>query len=559
VTLTVADGALGIVPLSTANVHAKMGICSQGQANVLYSFSDIATLKRTLGYGPLVDAAALALTVGGGPVYCIPLSPSTYGTASGVTKSGSGTGVVTVGVKNPVQVLVKIVGAGATGVATFVYSLDGGLTYSATPVVTAATVVLAGAPGITLAFTGTGSAFVAGDVWTITTAGAAALVGTGSGTCGLSSASPTDAYSVVITIVGAGALGVATFTYSLDGGNTFSGTIVVPAGGTYVLPNTGILVTFASGTYVVADSHTFTTSPASYTATDVAAAFTVLLADPRTWAFVHLVGQAASVAASATLFAAIDTQMATAAAGFRYGFCLMECPQDTDANILAGFLNSSSVRVAVAAGFAFTTSPITGAVLSRSAAWHVAARLSSVVPSESAAWVGRGPLVGIPGALVSGRAPLSRDEQATPGLDSGHFCTLRTIIGRTGYYITGARLLAPGGSDFQFIELRRVMDIACEATREGLLPVLNGNVRVTAATGAILEKDARNIEQSVGSRMGSSVVGPNYASAASVSLNRTQNILSTGILPTTVRVVPLGYARAISVDIGFQNPATKLS
>jgi hypothetical protein len=51
-------------------------------------------------------------------------------------------------------------------------------------------------------------------------------------------------------------------------------------------------------------------------------------------------------------------------------------------------------------------------------------------------------------------------------------------------------------------------------------------------------------------------VNPGDASSASVVVNRTANILSTQILPVSIRVVPLGCAKTISVDIGFQNPAT---
>ena len=263
-----------------------------------------------------------------------------------------------------------------------------------------------------------------------------------------------------------------------------------------------------------------------------------------------------------TALSSYDSQMTTAATAYRYAFVLMEAAQDTDANLLspsAGFGNSASVRVAVAAGFAYTTSNITGTVLSRSAAWHVAARLSQIIPSEAASYVGRGPLVGIPGTLASGNTPLSRDENATQGLDFGRFCTLRTIAGRTGFYITQARILAPAGSDFQFCELRRVMDIACNVTRQGFLPFLNGNVRILATSGFIYPNDAARIETTVSGQVQAAVVGPGYCSSASVTVSRTTNLISTSLLPGSVSIVPLAYNRAISVNIGFLNPATKLS
>ena len=38
-------------------------------------------------------------------------------------------------------------------------------------------------------------------------------------------------------------------------------------------------------------------------------------------------------------------------------------------------------------------------------------------------------------------------------------------------------------------------------------------------------------------------------------IDRTANISSTQTMPVTIRVLPLGYARFITVDIGFKNPA----
>jgi hypothetical protein len=70
---------------------------------------------------------------------------------------------------------------------------------------------------------------------------------------------PQGSYNVLVTIPGAGALGVMTFTYSLDGGKTTSDAITSAAGGTYIIPGTGIELTFAAGPYAGTESYTFTT------------------------------------------------------------------------------------------------------------------------------------------------------------------------------------------------------------------------------------------------------------------------------------------------------------
>jgi hypothetical protein len=43
-----------------------------------------------------------------------------------------------------------------------------------------------------------------------------------------------------------------------------------------------------------------------------------------------------------------------------------------------------------------------------------------------------------------------------------------------------------------------------------------------------------------------------------VTVDRTENILSSRRLPVSIAIIPLGYAKFISVEIGFENPALKV-
>lgn len=67
--------------------------------------------------------------------------------------------------------------------------------------------------------------------------------GTGAGAVN-ASGNPTSSASVVVEILTTGEPGVATFRYSLDGGATWSAGTVIPAGGFFPLPGTGITVQF---------------------------------------------------------------------------------------------------------------------------------------------------------------------------------------------------------------------------------------------------------------------------------------------------------------------------
>jgi hypothetical protein len=162
VTVTIKDGALGILPGNTEGVHIKMGVCSGGTAGVLYALGDVATAIATLGHGPLTEAVCQALvspTRGVAPqsVLAMKVAPSiaaVTGTVS-YTRVGASTGTFATTGSSPVdayQVKVLITRTGGAGVGAMRVSLDGGATYNP-EVALAASYVVPNA-GITLVLTG---------------------------------------------------------------------------------------------------------------------------------------------------------------------------------------------------------------------------------------------------------------------------------------------------------------------------------------------------------------------------------------------------------------------
>ncbi|MCS7069095.1 MAG: DUF2586 family protein [Meiothermus sp.] len=385
------------------------------------------------------------------------------------------------------------------------------------------------------------NASVAGTVSSVTK--------TGSGTGSLAvSGAPLDAYQVQVELTRSGtnlAANTAAFRYTLDGGDNWSPEIALPVSGTYALPGTGLTLTFSDGgsgtSFAQGDQYSFTTTAPSYTLSDLNTSLDVLLGDPREWGWVHVVGEA-----TPTIAAGVATKMQQAETNYRFAFALLEAADDTDANLLTAWNSFADKRVAVAGGYAELASPLTGRVQKRSVAWPASGRLAAIPVHEHLGRIISGPVQGV--------VSLYRDEAKTPGLDEKFFTTMRTVIGRDGHYFTRGRIKAPAGSDFQYLENRRVMDRACRIARNAALRYLNDNVRVDGS-GNIYEPDARAIEAFVEGQLLAGLVSPGHASAVQVSLKRDSNVLSTRSTTLTVRVRPLGYLEYIQVDIGFANPA----
>jgi hypothetical protein len=118
-------------------------------------------------------------------------------------------------------------------------------------------------------------------------------------------------------------------------------------------------------------------------------------------------------------------------------------------------------------------------------------------------------------------------------------------------------MIAALGSDYAFVQNRRVMDEACAVNRVAMLSYLNESLLVNATTGFILETEALGIEADVDAQLEASLVtgGVRHASAVACAVKRDENILSTKNLTTSVSVTPKSYSKTITTTIGFANPA----
>lgn len=553
VQLNIQDPGLGITSASAGRTQVKVGACQAGVPNAILSAGTVGAAKTALGDGPLLDAAAQVLGVAGGPVLLVPVLVTAYGTiTSTFSLTGVGSGTIA-GAKGPQQIVkVKIGTGGALGTATFQTAVGVGA-YGALVTTNASGPWSYPVPGqaFTTAVFAAGT-YVAGDIYTLNLDGT--VTRTGSGTATLltgSTHSPVDAYDIQIKIVTPGALGTGAFQYSLDGGNSWSGTIATPSSGVYVLANTGIVLTFV-GTFSQDDVYAGTATAPGFSNSDLTTALQALLANPSEWGLVHVVGTAASAAAAVTLAAVVGAQTAAAEAAFRYVFGMVECPQgEGDSALKTAAASYVDPRVAIVAGDIGLLSPLTGRLQKRNLAWAYAARLSAIKLSSHPGQVDSS---NNGGALKNVRS-LYRDETATPGLDDARFVTARSLIGQGGYFITRGRMMAAPGSDFSQVMNRRVMDRGCSVARSGFLQYVNKDIRLDRVTGFIDEVDAQKIEKTVGSKLTAALISEDEASAVQTTISRSDNLLSTSTLNAEVAITPKGYSENIKVKIGFQNPA----
>lgn len=466
--------------------------------------------------------------------------------------------------------ILAIVGASSSGTANSIVPVtspqDVVSTFGYGPLAEAAAYHLQTAGGTVLAVKTTTTAGSAGAASAVTSSPASPV---GSGTLAVTG-TPYDKYSVKVMIVVGGNNGTATFKYSLDGGDTYSDIIATSATSpwTYAIAHTGLTLSFTSGSgddWVAGEYYTFTTTAPEPGAADVGTALDALLADSREWRAVHIVGNATPyvTSTSSTSFSTCTTaktKMTTAENAYRYTYAVCEArdqaqgvTNETEANwissVAAGTSAFESTRVSLVGGTCKLQSAISlpgRTYARRSVAWPILAQRLKLSKSDDSGWVAKtGSMPGI--------AALYHNEESTPGLDTARLTTARTLIGVNGYYCTHMRMMSAATSDFRFVQYREVMDEACRLARLGMLKYLNAKLRVDSKTGYIDVRDAIAIEQYVGGLVQAGLSGE--VSDSSVAVARADNILSTQTLRATLRIKPMAYAKYISVDLGFTNPA----
>lgn len=406
---------------------------------------------------------------------------------------------------------------------------------------------IAGGPVYAIRLTGS-SAGAAGSV-------TKTAVSTSTGTITVAGAAY-DAYVVRVEIKVTGALGAAEFRYSLDNAVTFSPQIIVPSGGTYVIPNTNLTLTFVPGggpiIFEAGDYHTFTCTAPGYSGSDLNSGIVSLKADNTQIAAIVLSGKFATASAAATIAAAMAVHAASLFTMYRPIRYILDAGGESAATTKTAFAAFSDARGAACYGSCVCTSakPFTGWSAPTSPIQRVVAgRAAASLISTDLAWFGAGALQGV--------TSITHDEFRSELMDQKNFTTLRTHQGVSGYFITNCRLMSAPGSDYEFWQDGRVMDVATYSAYSALLPFLSSSVRTTS-TGAMDPRDAARWEKTVKDAERTVLLDPDNAqgtpghvSALDCKVDQVSNVLTTGAVKVTVAIRPLGYAKTITNTLSF--------
>lgn len=227
------------------------------------------------------------------------------------------------------------------------------------------------------------------------------------------------------------------------------------------------------------------------------------------------------------------------------------------------WLQFGSDRIAVSAGRARITCPVTARQNRRPTSWIVASRLVEKTIQVDPGRVKDGALSSDVLIYDENGHLVELDSRLSSALHAARFLTLRTYERLDGVYVTRGNLMSPSGG-LSRIALRAVLDVGSEVFHLVLLqqvendlfanPLTGPQPTPGATPGGIAEIDARIIDRELYTALEAILIKPGYVSAVQVRVSRTDPFLTTGEITAKVSMTQKGYVDKATGTIGFQNP-----
>jgi len=157
-------------------------------------------------------------------------------------------------------------------------------------------------------------------------------------------------------------------------------------------------------------------------------------------------------------------------------------------------------------------------------------------------------------AAYLGTSTLEADESKAIAIHDKGFITLRKHPGRAGYYFSDDPTCVAATDDYSSLARCRVIDKAIRIAAATFTNELLDEVQIDT-NGRISTVKAKYYQAIIDNAVNTAMTAEGEISSFESYVDDQQNVLSTNKVCVELRIVPVGYAKAIEVQIGFTNPA----
>lgn len=179
-------------------------------------------------------------------------------------------------------------------------------------------------------------------------------------------------------------------------------------------------------------------------------------------------------------------------------------------------------------------------------------RLASVPVQRNPGRVKDGSLL-ITEAFIGGEAFEDVPTAAIAIHDKG-FITFRKHPGKAGYYFSDDPTAVAATDDYSSLARCRVIDKAIRIAAETFTNELLDEVLIDS-NGRIATVKAKYYQSIIENAVNTAMTAEGEISAFESFVDDQQNVLSTNKICVELRITPVGYAKQIEIQLGFNNPA----
>jgi hypothetical protein len=183
-----------------------------------------------------------------------------------------------------------------------------------------------------------------------------------------------------------------------------------------------------------------------------------------------------------------------------------------------------------------TLGAVSLASVSEDIAWPVKFNISNGAECDTVAFAN--------GQLAS---VVSKNNQVT--LDNRRYIFLLKYVGLAGSYFNDSHTAVAVNSDYAYIENNRTIDKAIRNVYAAMIAYINSPLVLN--TDGTLSDTTVAFFESLASTSLDEMVRASELSGKSVTIDPTQNVLATSNITISVKLLPVGVARQITVNIGF--------
>lgn len=174
--------------------------------------------------------------------------------------------------------------------------------------------------------------------------------------------------------------------------------------------------------------------------------------------------------------------------------------------------------------------------------------------NESIAWVSKfnmtnGVELSYPAFLNTNVVDMVADANLLNQLNNYRYLLLRQFVGVAGTFVNDNHCAISEANDYAYMNDNRVIDKCHRLLYAGVLPFLNGTIKLEA--DGTLSLSTCGFVQGLASTSLDAMVRANEISNYQILIDPAQNILATSTLVVTANIQPTGVARHITINLGF--------